>query len=84
MELNQQAVSALWWSIYWRWTVVGTLAGLAAGATVGLFAPSAKAGMWLGFVAGIIVGIPVSRFAVRRALTKHLPSLVVSADGAQR
>lgn len=63
----------VWWSFFWRGVLAGFAAGAAAGFAVGVVAGlmgvPENGAIW-GGIAGWIVGLPVSVWALRAALTK--------------
>lgn len=68
----------IWWSMFWRNTVFGSLAGglvaIVAGLVVGSLGLSGNSqllGQLTGLVAAFLVGVPVSLWAFRQALAKH-------------
>lgn len=67
-------VLPIWWSMVWRGFLVGAAAGFVAGFVVGfggaLLGHPDASGLW-GSVAGMIVSIPVSLWALRAAINKH-------------
>lgn len=73
-HLSYEQIAPIWWSMFWRNTVFGFLAGGLAAFLVGLLAGS------LGFsgntqlvsaAVGFVAGVPVSVWAFRQALIKH-------------
>lgn len=67
-------VLPIWWSMAWRGILGGAAAGFAAGFLLGfigaLLGQAEMASLW-GGVAGMIVAIPVSIWALKAALNKH-------------
>jgi len=72
--LSYKQTIPIWWSMFWRNTVFGFLAGGLAAFLAGIVAGS------LGFsgsvpllsaAAGFLAGVPVSIWAFKQALTKH-------------
>ena len=64
----------IWWSMVWRGFLAGAVIGFVIGFGVGFLAallgnPDA-AGPW-GAIAGTLVSIPVSLWAMRAAINKH-------------
>ena len=72
--MSYAEILPIWWSMTWRGVLAGTVAGALAGAIAGFLAavlgsPDA-AGSW-GAIAGAVVAIPASLWAVRAAINKH-------------
>ncbi len=67
-------VLPIWWSMVWRGLLGGFIAGFIAGFIVGfvgaLLGHADAAAFW-GGIAGLIVGLPVSLWAMRTAINKH-------------
>lgn len=82
MELTWKKTLAVWWSIFWRGTLLGALFGAVLGAVVGAvlgaqgYPPERIQvyGSLLGYVGGLIG----SFLALKLALQKHLPTLVAA------
>ena len=67
-------VLPIWWSMFWRGVLGGVAAGLIAGGAAGFVAALLghvdAAATW-GEIAGAIVAIPVSLWAMRAAINRH-------------
>lgn len=67
-------VLPIWWSFFWRSSLVGFLAGIVAGFVIGFVFQITGYGhlarQW-GSIAGLLVGIPVSLWALKATLEKH-------------
>ena len=67
-------VLPIWWSCLWRAAlggiVAGSIAGFFAGIVAGIVGQPEAAGVW-GGIAGWVVSIPVSLWAMRAAINKH-------------
>ena len=73
-EMSYGEILPIWWSVIWRMTLVGTASSYVAGFIAGfLLAMSGHTGdgaLW-GGIAGFLVSIPISLWAVRSAINKH-------------
>ena len=72
--MTYSEVLPIWWSMVWRGFLGGAAAGFLAGAfagfVAGLLGHLDAAAAW-GGIAGTIVAIPVSLWAMRAAINKH-------------
>ena len=87
MKVTWGQTIPVWWSMIWRSVLFGMLAGFVAGFFAGLLVHHPEKGELYGGIAGLIVSIPTSMFAMKQTLTKHLQKLAgiaqqtVQADG---
>ena len=81
LEVTWGRAVKVWWSIAWRAVLVSVLLGFAVGIVVGLFAVgggmSAVAAASLGQLIGGVLGITVSVWAVRKALTRSFSDFTI-------
>ena len=78
MQLTWENTLPVWWSFFWRACIFGVLLGVAFGSVTGIAAAVlgavGKGEVWGGNV-GLIAFIPASIWAMKNALSKHLPAL---------
>ena len=73
VEPNWNRVIPVWWSFYWRATLLGGILGAVLGGVVGfVFASVGRADLaaMAGAVSGYILGIPVSMLCIKIILGK--------------
>lgn len=73
LELNLERTLAIWWSFCWRAVVAGTLGGVFLGFLVGVilgFSGKSELSAAAGALAGWLLALPVSIWALKAALTK--------------
>lgn len=72
--MTHAEVLPIWWSMVWRGALAGALAGFLAGFLVGfvlaILGQADQTEFW-GGLAGMIVAIPLSLWALRAAMNKH-------------
>lgn len=72
--MTYREVLPIWWSLFWRMTLVGAIAGFVAGFIAGFIAGAlgypGSGPLW-GAIAGTLVYLPVSIWALRAAINKH-------------
>lgn len=76
MEITWGASIAVWWSFMWRSVVYSLIGGLVVGFIGGVIAVILQQDSMLhGMIAGYLVYIPASMFALKKTLQKHVPIL---------
>ncbi len=83
MELTWKKTLAIWWSLFWRGTLLGFLIGALFGGVLGGVMgaqgyPVQQIQVYAR-LAGYVGGLIASLLAVKFGLQKHLPSLVAAA-----
>lgn len=72
-QIPLKQVISIWWSMIWRWTLVGGLAGFLLGGIGGFIMGFAGYAEYAGFVGGLLgwlASILVSIWALKAALSK--------------
>ncbi|MEP2989677.1 MAG: hypothetical protein ABJN65_12770 [Parasphingorhabdus sp.] len=73
-QLTYKKILPIWWSFFWRSSIVGFFAGGLASFVVGLILGTltlTSNPLIISTLVGLAVGIPISIWAVRQALIKH-------------
>jgi uncharacterized YccA/Bax inhibitor family protein len=85
MHVSWQKALPVWWSIAWRGVLYGALGGFVLGFIGGFMAAlmhSPGRARLYGMAGGYIAGVPASMFAVKQAISKHLPALAALISAA--
>ena len=87
IPLRWSTIVSIWWSFFWRATLIGMLLGFIIGAVAGailgamgrqdLIAPIAQ-------LAGFVGGIPAGIISMKLMLDKRLPDLLAAAGAVIR
>lgn len=73
-QLTYKKILPIWWSFFWRSSIIGFFAGGLASFVVGLILGALKltsSPLIVSTLVGFAVGIPISIWAVRQALIRH-------------
>jgi len=88
MQISWKQTFAVWWSLFWRSTVLAFVVGCVIGGIIGIglaakgYSPNEvqeliqRYNLLIGYVIGVIASIA----AVKLAIQKHLPSLAAAAE----
>ena len=88
MQISWKQTFAVWWSLFWRSTVLGFVVGCVIGGIIGIglaakgYSPNEvhelieRYRLLLGYAIGVIASIA----AVKLAIQKHLPALAAAAE----
>lgn len=80
LEIGWKPILRIWWSYFWRATVLGALAGFVLGALAGFLVAllgRPELGPRLGGFLGTLVQIPVSMVVLRMVLRKQYKSFSI-------
>jgi len=80
-EMTWLRVLLVWWSFFWRFILFSLIAGAALGIVGGLIVGvlgRPDLGRNVGSILGWMASIPVSVWAIRKALTRAYPGFTVS------
>lgn len=80
-EADRHRILVIWWNFFWRFVLFSVIAGAMLGALGGMVVAlfgRVDLGSTVGAVLGWLASIPVSYWAIQKALTKAYPGFSVT------